>query len=237
MHHEMTIILPSESRSDVVKLNLATGIDHCLEGSTCSVLIDALAFRLADSGGNPLSSAFSPNANLKNFVTYVRDVPHQGHPFATKANLIDAVFDTAPKASRWSRAVSSWPAGTQITEPYGCKGKVEGQSLEQDFVKFAHVTFVIPASGKLQVFKANDTKWRDIAIAGFNFAISVTNDADPKNHDSHFDMYAALYKKKTPNEPALHLPNEVVQDLQTCAPVTSTAAFDTVPGCSTSAWP
>jgi hypothetical protein len=239
MHHKMVIGLPLQSKADVLKLKLPIDPDDkCPDGSTCSVLIDGLAFRFADRDGNPLGTPFSPNANFTNFVTHLRAVPHPDHPFDKKGDLIDAVFDAAPKAN--DPVVAGWfelAGGQGDAEPYLCKGKFEGEASEQDFVKVAKLTFTIPIGGKLQVFIANDTQWRDIAIPTSDFAITVDNDAAISTQTSHFGMYARLHKKKNPNEPDIHLPAVVVANIQTCAPKTNTIGVDAVPGCSDSGWP
>jgi hypothetical protein len=71
LHHYMTIVLPPESKPDVVQLRLPIDpVAKCPNGSFCTVVIDGLAFRFADRNGNPLSAAVSPNASFPNFVTH-----------------------------------------------------------------------------------------------------------------------------------------------------------------------
>lgn len=243
LHHKMIIALRPESRADVVKLKLPIDpVAKCPNGSTCTVLIDGLAFRFADGKGNPLSGAFSPNANFKNFVTHLRDVPLASRPFARKEDLIDAIFDTEPRANE--KDVAGWfelTGGKGDAQSYACKGHFEGDSTEQDFVEVAKVTYAVPEDGKLQVFIAGDKQWRDIGIPAGNFTISVDNDAATPMTVSHFDTYARLHKKKIATEPDIDLPNVIVPNPPSCngpgTGTTTTTGSDSVPGCSNSAWP
>jgi hypothetical protein len=105
-------------------------------------------------------------------------------------------------------------------------------------VKIAKITYVLPQDGKLQVFIAGDTQWRDIAIPASNFGITVDNDAATPMSVSHFDTYARLHKKKTANEAGIDLPDVLVSDPETCDAATTTAGVgDSVSGCSNSGWP
>jgi hypothetical protein len=243
LHHKLTIALPPESRADIVKLKLPIDpVAKCPNGSTCTVLIDGLAFRFADRNGNPLNAAFSPNANFTNFVTHLRDVPHTSKPFDKKEDLIDAVFDLEPTANE--KDVAGWfelTGGEGDAQSYADKGHFEGDPTERDFVEVAKVTYAVAEDGKLQVFIAGDTQWRDIAIPAGNFAISVDNDAATPMCMSHFDTYARLHKKKTATEPDIELPNVIVPNPVNCSgtstDTTSTMGVDSVPGCSNSAWP
>jgi hypothetical protein len=236
MHHNRTIGLPPESKPDVVRLNLP--IENCPDRSTCTVRVDGLAFRFVDVNGTPPSARFSPNANFTNFVTHLKDVPHAAHPFENKSNLIDAVFDPTPKSN--DPVVAGWfelAGGRGDADKFLCQGKFEGEQGGHDFVQIARVTFALPTGAKLQVFKAGDSQWRDIAIPSSSFEMTLDNDAATPMHVSHFEMYAKLHKKMHPQDPDIVLPRVVLADNNTCLPRTSTAGEDAVPGCSNSSWP
>ncbi|MGA8807975.1 MAG: hypothetical protein WB973_08860 [Thermoanaerobaculia bacterium] len=239
LHHKMTIGLPPESKADVVKLKLPIDpVGKCPDGSTCSVLMDGVAFQFVDADGKPLGAAFVPNQNFKDFVTHLSAVPHAANPFEKKENLIDAVFDTVPQKN--DPVVAGWFAlagGNGDASKFFCKGKFEGDSEEHDFVDHATVTFTIPKGGRLQAFLGGDTQWRDIAIPASDFDITVDNDAATHLFASHFGEYARLHKKKDSAEPELHLPTVVIANTQICTDTTTTIGVDAVPGCSNSSWP
>jgi hypothetical protein len=239
LHHSMTIGLPPESKADVVKLKLSIDpVGKCPDGSTCSVLMDGVAFQFVDADGKPLAPPFAPDANFTNFVTHLKAVPHPAHPFEKKENLIDAVFDATPRKN--DPVVAGWFAlagGKGDASNFPCKGKFEGDAEERDFVDHAFVTFTIPKGGRLQAFLAGDTQWRDIAIPASDFDIVVNNDVATGSRASHFGEYARLHKKKASAEPELHLPEVVIANTQACFDTTTTSGLGTVPGCSNSAWP
>lgn len=223
--HAMTITLPKEAKDDLASHNIPA---KC--GAVCDVPIDALAFRLADLDGEPLTTEFERSDNFKDFVPRLTEIPMEGNPFTTSTDsVIPQVISDHPQSDS---TVAGWfdlAGGKGDATKYVCNGNYEGHG-ERPFVRMVTVTFNMSGSAKLQVLKAGETDWtkRSIRLPDRDLIIQVKNDAVPPVKKSHFDMYAGLARKDA------DLTDIKTKTPDDCVPV---GGRDGVPGCSNSAWP